>query len=464
MNKRRHIVSALVLSGLISACSVGPDYQPPQQILTVNLEESYQPVSSLSTWWDAFNDDQLSNLIQQTLVENRTIVEAAANVDRAYAVFSGSQADRYPDGMVSAGYQASRNASLLSQDDGMTMRGFTNGLSLSWDTDLFGKLKRATQAASARADQAELLWQDARLQIVSQVVSSYGQYRGAQLRLFYAEMNLQFLLQSKEIIQAQINAGSATKLEMTQIDTQIFRVKTDIPAIRIASQTAKSTLAALLATPADSLQISNSATLPRLNQPLSIADNENYLKFRPDVASAERNLAASTAQIGVNTADLYPSLSVSGFLGFISSPGLALNSASESWNIAPTIQWSGLNMGAVQARIRMAEADAEVALAQYEQSVINAVNDMQLSLTNYQQSREQLASAKRQFESSQQAVSISRAQYKAGTVDFLLLLDSERELLTSRDQLAQIELSHFLRMVDVYREFSGAITRDDQGT
>ena len=116
-------------------------------------------------------------------------------------------------------------------------------------------------------------------------------------------------------------------------------------------------------------------------------------------------------------------------------------------------------MGAVKARIKMAEADADIAMAQYEQTVFNAVNEMQLSLTNYQLSREQLASSERQFKSSQQAVSISRAQYKAGTVDFLLLLDSERELLNSRDQLAQIELSHFIRMVDVYREFSGAITR-----
>lgn len=457
MNK--HITSALLLSSLLSACAVGPDYQAPQQVQTINVDEEYQPVQSLSAWWDGFNDDQLSRLIEQALAENLTIVEAAANVNRAYAVFSGSQADRYPNGTVSAGYQASRNASLLSQDDGMTMRGFTNGLNLSWDTDIFGKLQRASEAATARAEQADLLWHDARLQIVSQVVSSYGQYRGAQLRLFYAEMNLQFLLQSKDIIQAKMNAGSATKLEMTQIDTQIYRVKTDISAIRIASQTAKSTLAALLAMPTDRLQISNSATLPRLSQPVSIEHSQNYLTFRPDVASAERNLAASSALVGVNTADLYPSLSVSGFMGFISSPGLALNSASESWNIAPTIQWSGLNMGAVKARIKMAEADADIAMAQYEQTVFNAVNEMQLSLTNYQLSREQLASSERQFKSSQQAVSISRAQYKAGTVDFLLLLDSERELLNSRDQLAQIELSHFIRMVDVYREFSGAITR-----
>lgn len=458
MNKHCHYISALVLSSVLSACTVGPDYQPPQQILSVNMKKSYEPVSSLSTWWDRFNDDQLSRLIEQALAENRTIIQASANVDRAYAVFSGAQADRLPNGTVSGGYQASRNASLLSQDNGMTLRGFTNGLSLSWDTDLFGKLQRATEAAKARAEQSALLWQDARLHIVSQVVKSYGQYRGAQLRLIYAEMNLQFLLQSKDIIQAQMNAGSATRLEMAQIDTQIYQVKTDIPAIRIAYATAKSTLAALLATPVQELQISSSASLPRLSQPASIADNSNYLRFRPDVASAERNLAASTALIGVNKADLYPSLTVSGFLGFISSPGLALNNTSESWNIAPTIQWSGLNMGAVKARIKMAEADADIAMAQYEQTVINAVNEMQLSLNNYQLSREQLANAERQFDSSQQAVAISRSQYKAGKIDFLLLLDSERELLTSRDQLAQVELSHFLRMVDVYREFSGALT------
>ena len=183
MNKSRLYFSAMILSSLLSACAVGPDYQPPQQVLNVDMKESYQPVFSLSAWWDQFNDDQLSALIAQALAKNRSIVEAAANVDRAYAVFSGAQADHYPDGTLSAEYQASRNASILSQDDGITMRGFTQGLSLSWDTDLFGKLQRATEAANARAEQAKLLWQDARLQIVSQVARSYGQYRGAQLRL-----------------------------------------------------------------------------------------------------------------------------------------------------------------------------------------------------------------------------------------------------------------------------------------
>lgn len=457
MSNRMVRMSIAVLSTVLTACTVGPNYQPPQQVNTVKVEHDYRPTLLLSSWWEAFDDKQLSRLIQQALTENRTIAQAAANVDRAYSVFQGSKAEQLPDGTLTAGYQAGRNTSLLPQDDNITLRGFTNGLNLSWDSDLFGKLKRATEAARAKAEQAGYLWYDARLQIISQVVTSYGQFRGAQLRLIYAEMNLQYLLQSKTIIEAQTIAGSATALELAQIDTQIYRVKTDIAGIKVASATARSTLAALLAIPTDQLSIASSAALPQLSKPLPVDSDTNYLQFRPDVASAERNLAASTALIGVATADLYPSLSVSGFLGFISSPGLALNGASESWNVTPTIQWSGLNFGPVKARISSAKAGSNEALAAYEQTVINAVDAMQLALDNYQLSREKLSSAKQQFTASQQALSIARARYKAGTVDFLRLLDSERELLTSRDQLAQIELDHFLRMVGVYQEFGGAL-------
>ncbi|MDC8831079.1 efflux transporter outer membrane subunit [Alteromonas gilva] len=451
------LLGNIALLGMLSACAVGPDYVPPAQVETINVSSGYQRASALQSWWRAFNDEQLNALIVRALEQNRTLHEASANVERARAVFSEADASLWPDGTVSGNYQAGRNTSLLPQDNGLTLRGYTSGLGLSWDADIFRKLQRAEEAAKARAEEADLLWQDTQLQIISQVVSSYGQYRGAQLRMFYAQMNLHFLQQSQAVVEAQVAAGSATKLALAQIETQVYRLKTSIPAIQIAQQTAKSTLAALLALPLDELQLNGAAALPQLQQPLPVTHSVNYLKYRPDVASAERNLAASSAQIGVMTADLYPSLSVSGFLGFISSPNLAFNSASESWNIAPALQWSGLNLGVTKARIRSAEADSKIALARYEQTVIDAINEMQLSLNSYQLSREQMGNATRQYQSSQEAVDYARANYQAGTIDFLQLLDSERELLNSRDQLTQIELAHFIRLVDVYRSFGGAL-------
>ena len=218
----------------------------------------------------------------------------------------------------------------------------------------------------------------------------------------------------------------------------------------------------MLGQTAESLTIGGGAGIPALQTPVKIDDSINYLQYRPDVASAERNLAAMTAQQGVATAELYPDVSVSGFLGFLSSPSLALNSASQSWNVTPSIRLLPLNLAAVNTRIDMAEADTAIALSQFEQTVVEAANNMQLSFDTYGLTREQLVSAQSQFEASERAAKIARARYRSGTTDFLQLLDSERELLDSRDQLAVVEVAHFQRLVGVYRAFSGALQTESE--
>lgn len=461
MRKVKILLASVLTTATLAGCTVGPDYEKPQQIANVQIAD-YVAAPSLQTWWAEFEDPTLSALIATAIKQNRSLREAAANVAKANAAFHGAGASRWPDGDLSSTYQVSENATLFAADDNVINRSYTNGLSLSWDADLAGGLKRAQEAAAAQAQQATLMWQDAKLQIISQVAASYGDYRGAQRRLFYAEMNRSFLQQSMDVIEAQIEAGSATGLEKAQLEVQMRQVETQIPAIHVARQTAHNTLAALLGKTTDSLQISGATSIPTLQKPVKIDDGVNYLQFRPDVASAERNLAAMTARQGAAIAALYPDVSISGFLGFLSSPSLALNNASQSWRVAPSIRLAPLNLAAVNASIDIAEADASIALSRFEQTVIEAVNDMQLSFDTYAQIRQQLNSAQRQFDASERAAKIARARYRSGTTDFLQLLDSERELLDSRDQLAIVEVAHFRRLVGVYRAFSGALQTDPE--
>jgi multidrug efflux system outer membrane protein len=200
------------------------------------------------------------------------------------------------------------------------------------------------------------------------------------------------------------------------------------------------------------------SNLPQLSKPVAIVEGENYLRYRADVASSERALAASTAQIGVATADLYPNLSISGFLGFLSSPGFAVNSDSQSWSVAPTLSWQVADWGSVRARINSAKASSQMALADFEQSVFSALNDMSLSLKSYNLSRQQELTTEQQRAASQKAVHIARQRYNAGSGEFLDLLDAERELLRSRDQQAQLEKQTFTRLVNIYKAFGGGIS------
>src|SRR5690606_26643854 len=253
-----------ILVASLSACAVDPDYQTPVKVADISIEAPYQQAELAQSSWQALDDVALNKLIERALQENRTQEQARANVDRAYAVFRDANNDFLPKGTLDAGYQASENGTVSPADDGVITRGYSTGATLSWDLDLFGKIRRATEAAQAQAEQADILWHDAQVQLISQVATNYGEYRGAQLRLVVAEQNLQNLQQSRAIVLARLEAGMASELELAQIDAQLHQVHAAVPAYRVALLTADATLSALLAQKPGQLKLGAVPHLPEL--------------------------------------------------------------------------------------------------------------------------------------------------------------------------------------------------------
>ena len=461
---------SMALASLLFGCaSVGPSYAAPVAANQVQLPVEYRAADKAQNWWQQFNDPVLNQLIEKALLNNQTLAAAEANVKRAYAAFEDSDNDGLPRMDITASQQNNQVPDSAAVNAGQIQRQANLGGALSWDLDLFGKLRRAAEAANARAQGAELAWQEAKVQLLAQVAASYGDYRGAELRLSVAEQNLGNLRRTKQIILARRDAGFASDLEISRIDAQIYQLQSTLPQFAFAKAQANATIAALVAQPAEQFVVdsalvkSRADAFPELNKPLSFANQHNYLKFRTDVAVAERELAASTADIGVATAELYPEVSVSGFLGFISSPGLSLGSQNEAWSIAPSLRWQATELSSIQARIRGAEAEQQMAFARFQQTVFDALAQMQTSLQGYRTSREQQLSSQQQVAATEQAVQLTRAQYEAGTIEFLDLLDAEREWLAARDQQAVLSAQSFQRLVSIYRAFSGGIELD-QGT
>jgi multidrug efflux system outer membrane protein len=458
---------AIALSGLIG-CTVGPDYQAPTKLSQeLNMPQLAQATAAttsatdnkqLTRWWQSFADAELNRLMATALTNNQTLAAAQANVDRAYAVFADSDDNQLPKALPNLGYQANATPAEVSATGERTVnRQFQTGIGLSWDLDVFGKLKRASEAALADAQGAEFAWRDAQLTLAAQVAQSFGDYRGAALRLQVASQNLANLQQTTRLISARRDAGMASDLELARVKAQTFAVESTLPEFQLAKRRAELTLAALLGSSVDALMLDNTAfNLPELKTPQAVANVTEQLQQRPDVAIAERRLAASTAQIGLAKADLYPSLSVSGFLGFLASPDLAVGSAQKAWSVAPTLSWQGADWSSVQARIKAANASEQAALATFRQTVFNALSEMQLSLDSYNLSRRQQLIQQQQLAATEQAVSLSQARFNAGNADFLELLDAQRELLTARDQQARLTQQNFSRLVDIYRSFGGA--------
>lgn len=458
MGKPLKTVAILGVLSILSACAVGPDYQAPKHVNNIDITTPYQQSEKMTTWWQAFDDKELNRLIQEALTENRTLLQAQANVQRAYAIFRDADNNLLPKGTLDTGYQATKNATVLSTDNNTITRGYSTGANLTWDVDLFGKVRRAIEAASAEAEQADILWHDAQLQIISQVATSYGDYRGAQFRLKVAQQNLANLQQTRTIVKVRFEAGFASELEMARIDAQVYAVEATVPQYGTLLARADATLSALLGKKPGTLALDDLSALPQLSKPIALTQGENYLQYRADVASSERALAATTARIGVATADLYPNLSVSGFLGFLSGPGLSVNGQNESWNIAPSLSWQVADLGSVKARIRQAEASSVIALAQFEQQVFDALADMQFSLQSYNFSRQQQLSTEYQWRASEKAMTIAKQRFEAGSGEFLDLLEAQRDVLASRSQLALLEQQSFNRLVDIYRAFGGGIS------
>jgi outer membrane protein, multidrug efflux system len=440
-----------------AGCAVGPDYVSPVKVGDIQIDTAYQQALESTSWWQAFNDEELNRLISIALQQNRSLAKAEANVERAMAVFIDAENDDWPKATFDSNYQVSKNTNISTLDDNLVNRGATLGANLNWDIDLFGKIKRASQAAQANAEQAEALLQDAQVQIISQVATSYGDVRGAQMRLKVAQENLDNLQQTRQIINTRVNAGFVSEFELARIDAQFYEIKAQLPVFQRALLQAKSALSALLGLTSDQLVVADESHLPQLSQPVVIQDSRKYLHYRADIASAERALAASTANIGVRTADLYPSLSVNGFLGFVSSPGLTLNGDTKGWSVAPSLSWQVGDLGSVKAQIKAANATAKMALADFEQLVFTALNEIQLSLDEYKLSREQQLLIESQFKASTKAMIIARVKYEAGNGEFYDLLDAERDWLRSRDQLAQVQQLSFTKLVTIYRVFGGGL-------
>lgn len=442
---------------ILSACTVGPDYVTPTQVDKVILEQPYQQALQATTWWQAFDDEELDRLVAFALLENRTLARAKANVERAAAIFSEAGNDLLPNATVDAEHQAFKNTSIYTTDDGVTTRGNSLGTSLNWDFDLFGKITRATEAAQADTQLAQALLHNTQVQVISQVAMTYGDVRSAQQRLTLAEQNLENVQKILALVQARVNTGFNSEFELARIEAQYYSIKSMLPRFQSALFTAQSTLSALLGKAPNELVLSEVSQLPQLKQPVSIENSQHYLIFRADVAAAERRLAASIANIGVATADLYPNLSVSGFLGFVSNPSLNLNNASQGWSIAPRLSWNIGDITSTKARIRAANATAKMALADFEQQVFEAVNEIQLSLQEYHLTREQHLLTEKQYKASTKAMIIAQVRYEAGSGEFYDLLDAERDWLTNRDQLAQLELASFSKLVNIYRVFGGSL-------
>jgi multidrug efflux system outer membrane protein len=450
---------ALLLALPLGACAVGPDYVAPATSSRDFRNADAMLVEARpfeAAWWSQFHDPALDSLVQRALADDLDLKIALARLDEARALAAAARRERWPR----VGAEASRSESRAQIPGFGTERrdveSYEAGVSALWELDLVGRVRRGAEAAMADAEAAAADLRDAQVLVASEVARTYLELRGTQRRLEVARANRAFQQDTLDLTRVRLDLGRGSELDVASAAARFSATDASIPPLVAAEAAAAHRLAVLLGLApgdlADDLEPREVA--PQLTT-LAIDSPEALLRRRPDIRAAERALAAATARIGVAKADLFPRLTLSGFIGFIAGDADELGeSSSRAWTLSPVLSWAGLD-GGVRARIVAAEARAAGALAAYDRAVLLALEETENALVGHAQSRARLAAVVDEAIASRRAAELARVQYREGALDFLRLLDAERSLLLAEDSVAVAETALNTSVVAIYRALGG---------
>ena len=474
---------ALLVSSSFSACSVGPDYRPPQ--LPTPDHWSSQPSAadavrdgrgdeSLAKWWTTFNDPILDRLIQQALAENKTVKQALARVTEARARRNISMAGFAPTLDSSSRFsrtQSDARSGLRTTptDDGSlptleTSRAsiqsddYDAGLDARWELDLFGGQRRQLEAASAQLGASDADLRDVLVTLLGDVALGYVNVRTAQSRLTFAERNLASQAELVNLIRWRAEAGLADTVDVEQAKTSYAQTQAQIPSLERTLASAMNRLDVLTGQRPGALA---STLAERKAIPMTPADivssvPAEVMRRRPDIRRAERRLAAQTAQVGVATAALYPSFSLTGSFGVSAASFSALTSNNFGSNrFGFGITMPIFHAGALRQNVKAQNALVAQALATYESTVLSAFEEVENALVAWSTEERRHAALTDAANSARTARELAVVQYGSGLVDFQTVLNADRQQISSEDALAVSDGELSSNLIRLYKAFGG---------
>jgi len=463
---RRSLLTLPLAMALGGCWSVGPDYVPPAlPDPGASFKAGDPPAVSRDApperWWESFADPTLNTLIDRAVAGNYDLKGATANLAAARAARDATGARQFPTLDFNASYDRAResaatqlgNAYIAAPDVNLTQVG---GL-LSWELDLFGRVRRQVEAADADSAQSEALRRQVLIEVIAQVASAYVDLRGAQLRLTVADNNAQNQRRTFELTETLSEAGRGTDLDVARARAQLETTLATVPPLRAEVAADKHQLALLTGQTPSALDdiLDPVAPLPALPAFLPVGDPGAMLRRRPDVAAAERGLAAATARIGVAAADFYPTISFTAAPSLQAlQPGDLAKKGAFAYSIGPALSLPIFDPS-VYARMRGANANQQAALASFEKTVLTALAETETALDAYDQDRSRRQSLSIASEASGRAAELASTRYQYGAENFLAVLDAEARKLAAEDQLAQSEIAVTMDLVTIYRALGG---------
>jgi NodT family efflux transporter outer membrane factor (OMF) lipoprotein len=462
VRRRTKFPSLLSLSLALGACAVGPRYvapQPPRAAAAPFVSSGPagedQPLPAL--WWRLYQDPVLDGLVRQALSENESLKVAAANLAYAQALLDQAKAGRYPSTSLTAGPQYGRSATSLLVAAPAAWA-YTAGFTASYQVDLFGRIRRAIEQASANVEATRAAEDVARVTVAAATAGAYADICGLGEQLDVARRSVGIAQETYDIDVRQRDAGGLSDFDVARQNVLLQQARAVIPTLEGQRRSSLFALAALIGrTPSEvPAEAAGCRKPPRLDRPLPVGDGAALLRRRPDIREAERTVAAETAGIGVATANLYPTVTLGGSAATGAGQlGQMFASSNTTYGVGPLISWTFPNIAVSLAQIAQARAQASAAIAGFDATVLQALQETEQALATLAGELDHNRALAAASASADEALRLANVQLQAGTASGLDLLTAESTAINADQALAASDQALAADQVAVFQALGG---------
>ncbi|MFI4875516.1 MAG: efflux transporter outer membrane subunit [Blastopirellula sp. JB062] len=466
---KRVLAIACMAAALASTgCLVGPDHCDPgapflphwSRPLPDGLTD--EPNDSVA-WWTKFNDPVLTGMMVRTAQQNLTLGQAYERIAEARAQRAVARGGLFPDFFMGGAYsriKSSNNGSPIGLTFETPAFNYWSAslVDASWEIDVFGAVRRNLQAANADIDVAIEDHNALLVSLQGDVGANYVQARTLQHRILIAQRNVQLQKQSLQIAETKLEAGTVSKLDVYQARSNLYSTESLIPTLRQDLDVAYNRLAVLQGMPPQDLtnEVMGARQLFQIPEHIAVGIPIEIIRQRPDIRSAERQLAAQSARIGVATADLFPRFTLSGTLGVDATKiNQWFTSDSLSYNFGPSVRWNVLSFGRVWGNIEVNRARWRQLVYNYQQTVLEASEEVENAMISFRFTQARAEELRKAVEAAQGASAISEVQYEGGIIPFQTLLDAQRFQADLEDQYVAARGDTYLALVSLYKALGG---------
>ncbi len=441
-------LAVAVLSGCASKIDTAAQQQQINEFVAKAISAEQFMGEDEQNWWHKLGSAQLNQLVSNALANNYDLQTSQLVLKSALARLGEQQAQYLPQGGVDVGAKRSGLGDTNSRQS-------SANVALDWQLDLFGRITALVDAANSQAmsqaEQVRLL----QIEVVSAVVKGFVSYQGNLQKQQIIEMQIEALEQSIQVLQAQVDEGVANELDLNRTMAQLRQQQALVPAIKYAKYRDLSTLAVLSAQTTQSLIINDERTILTKAFAVSLAKPNDAIALRPDISRALFDFSQANSLSVAASKALLPDISLSGFAGVLSLGSNGFSDTQQQWQVAPQLQWSLLSYPALLAQRDAQQFLSQAAYTDYQQVVLKAINESELSLQLLVNQAQQSRFADERYQFANNAFLQAQAMYEEGQIPYLELLDARQDVLIAQENAVDSTISSLLAKVNAYQSFNG---------